>query len=99
MQFKLLYLIGFAVYVTAILLSYHFFGIGIAGLAGVSGIVAPGLGLLLSAVGSTSEDSEKDEQPQPQHKQQSFVETLEDRKERAKSRLGDHLTLRENTNG
>lgn len=99
MQFKPQYLIALLVYVIVILLSYHYVGIGIAGLAAVAGIVAPGIGLLLNAVDSTGKEQRTDEQPQPQHEQQPFVETLEQRKERAKSRLEDHLTLRENTRG
>jgi hypothetical protein len=74
-------------YLRLLFYSAIFSWVGIAKLAGVAGMVAQGFGLLFSAVYSTSEDSEIDERPQPQHKQQSFVETIEEHKERAKSRL------------
>jgi hypothetical protein len=101
MKIKPEYLSGFVIYMIVIGLSYYFFGVNAAGLAGVAGVVAPAIGFFVNSVVLDDEDSAEkpDGQPEPKHKQQPFVETLEERRERAQSKLSDYITIRENTSG
>jgi len=98
MEFKKEYLLAIPIYIVIILIGVYFFG---AQGGAVAGIAAPAIGYLVNAIQfeDDTNDGVMTEETDTETSNHSLVEPLQERKDRAKSRLSEHITLRENSQG